>query len=124
MLLSLRKYYIQDLVILAADINEHVIDGVLLKALRNLDLIEAHAKKLNLPGLASHITSRKPIDSIWVSPDVTLAEASMFLYKFGVGDHRVILVDFNFDPIIEQSTNICTLLMRKLICENKKLIES
>ena len=51
-------------IILAADINEHIIDGVLLKALKNLGLSEAHVKKFNLPGPASHITGSQPIDGV------------------------------------------------------------
>lgn len=51
-------------VILAADINEHVINGVLPKELKKLGLIEAHVKKFNLPGPASHITGSQPIDGV------------------------------------------------------------
>ena len=49
-------------VILAADINEHVIDGVLPKALKNIGLTEAHVKKFSVPGPASHVTGSQPID--------------------------------------------------------------
>ena len=61
-----KKHFIQDLaqfitivlgqnnkVIVAADTNEHIIDGVLPEALKNLGLIEAHMKKFDLPGPAS-----------------------------------------------------------------------
>ena len=132
-----RSHFIQDLiqfitgvlgdnnkVILAADINEHVIDGVLPRALKNLGMIEAHVKKFDLPGPASHITGSKPIDGIWVSHDVTPTEVSVFPHRFGVGDHRVILVDFNLNQIIQQSVKICSPSMRRLICENEKSVEN
>ena len=132
-----RSHFIQDLiqfttgvlgdnnkVILAADINEHIIDGVLLRALKNIGMIEAHVKKFDLPGPASHITGSKPIDSIWVSHDVIPTEVSVFPHRFGVGDHRVILVDFNLNQIIQQSVKICSPLMWRLICENEKSVEN
>ena len=49
---------------------------------------------------------------------------STFLRKFGIGNHRFTLVDFNLDEMINQSVNICTPSMRRLICENKKSTES
>lgn len=110
-------------VILAADINEHVINGVLPKELKKLGLIEAHVKKFNLPGPASHITGSQPIDGVWVSNDITPSAVSVFPHKFGAGDHRVILVDFKLDQIIQQNVRICTPSMRRLICENEQSVE-
>ena len=51
-------------VIAAADANEHVIDRVLLRALKNYGLIEACVKKFDLPSPISHITRSLPIDSV------------------------------------------------------------
>ena len=132
-----RKHFIQDLVqfithilgennkvIVAADINEHVIDGVLPRELKNLGLVEAHVKKFNLPGPASHITGRLPIDGVWVSNDATPTAVSVFPHKFGVGDHRAILVDFNLDQLIQRNVNICSPSMRRLISENKPTVDN
>ena len=99
-------------IMLAADINEHAIDGTLLKALKNLGLLEAHVKKFNIPGPASHITGSQPIDGAWVSGDATPSAVSVFPHKFGAGDHRVILVDFDFDQVVQRSVRICTSSMR------------
>ena len=87
-------------------------------------MIEAHVKKFNLPGPASHITGSKPIDGVWVIDDVMPIEVSLLSHKFGTGDHRVILVDFNLDQILERGVKICTPLIRRLICENKKSVEN
>ena len=92
------------------------------KELKRIGIIEAHVKKFNLPGPASHITGSKPIDGIRVTDDVTPTEVSILPHKFGVGNHRVILVDFNLDQILERGVKICTPSMRRLICENKKSI--
>ena len=51
-------------VILAPDVNEHVIDSISLWVLKNLGLIETHVKKFNLPSPASYVTGSTPIDSI------------------------------------------------------------
>ena len=109
-LIHLRKHFIQDLVqcitgileennkvIIAVNTSKHIIDGVLLRALKNLELIEAHVKKFNLPSPASHVTGSLLIDSVWVSNDITPTEVLVFLHKFRVGDHRAILVDLNLD---------------------------
>ena len=108
---------------LAADINEHVIDGTLPKALKKLGLLEAHVKKFNIPGPASHVTGSRPIDGVWVSGDVTPSAVSVFPHKFGAGDHRVILVDFDLDQVVQRSVRICTPSMRRLICENEQVVE-
>lgn len=52
------------------------------------------------------------------------AEVSILPHKFGAGNHRMTLVDFNFDQIIERSINICASSMRRLIYENKKSVEN
>ena len=132
-----RQHFIQDLVqfiisiregnnkvILAADINEHVLNGKLPKELKRIGMIEAHVKKFNTPGPALHITGSEPIDGVWVTDDVTPTEVSILPHKFGAGDHRVILVDFNLDQILERGVKICTPSMRRLICENKKSVEN
>ena len=111
-------------VILAADINEYVINGKLPKELKRIGMIEAHVKKFNLPRLASHITSSEPIDGVWVTDDVTPTEVSILPHKFSAGDHRVILVDFNLDQILERGVKICTPSIRRLIYKNKKSIEN
>ena len=132
-----RKHFIQDLinfirgvledhnkVILAADVNEHVTTGNLLIELKRLGLVEAHVRKFNSPGPASHVTGSDPINGVWVSDDAVPAEVSILPYKFGAGDHRMILVDFDLDQIIERRVNICAPSMRRLICENKKSVKN
>ena len=75
-------------VILVADINEHVLNGKLPKELKRIGMIEAHVKKFNIPGPASHITGSEPINGIWVTDDITPTEVSILPHKFGAGDYR------------------------------------
>ena len=51
-------------VVLAADINGHIIDGKLPAELRKVGIVEVFAKKFNSLGLASHMTRSKPIDGV------------------------------------------------------------
>ena len=47
---------------------------------------------------------------------------SILPHKFGAEDHRVILVDFHIDKIVERNVRMCRPCMRRLMCENKKCI--
>ena len=48
--------------------------------------------------------SNKPIDAIWATPDVTVVGACIMPVGYGIGDHRMFIVDFltsslvGFDP--------------------------
>ena len=53
-----------NIVILAADINEHVTTGNLPTELKRLALVKAHVRKFNSPGPASHLTVSDPIDGV------------------------------------------------------------
>ena len=130
-----RQYFITDIVnfitsllnrnnriIFAADINEHAVNGKLEKELKRIGMIDAYFKKFNLPGPASHVMSSAPIDGVWTTGNVTPTAVSILSQKFGIGDHRVILVDFNFDQIVERRVRICTQQMRRLICNNHKSV--
>jgi hypothetical protein len=108
--------------ILAADINEHAVNWKLVKELKRIGMLDAYFRKFNLPGLASYITGSALIDGVWITGNVTLTAVSILAQKFSMGDHRVILMDFNFDQIVERRVRICTLQMRRLICNNHKSI--
>ena len=71
-------------------------------------MIDAYVK-FNLPGLASHITGSEPIDRVQVTNNIIPCEVSIFPLKCSVGNCRIILVDLNFDQIIEKGARIYTL---------------
>ena len=85
-------------------------------------MIDTYFKKFNLSSLASHMMGSAPIDRVWITGNVTPTAVSILPQKFSVGDHRVILVDFNFDQIVERRVRICTPQMRRLICNNHKSV--
>ena len=48
---------------------------------------------------------------------------TIFPCRFGTEDHRVILVDFKLSDIAGYRAKIYSLGMRRLICENKVVVE-
>ena len=42
----------------------------------------------------------KPIDGIWATPDIVIAHACIMLAGFGVGDHRLFVVDFQEESLV------------------------
>ena len=70
-------------------------------------------------GPASHIKGSDPMDGIWTSSNLNTSAVSILPHRFSAGDHRVILVDFDLDQIMERNARICGPKMRRLICENK-----
>ena len=111
-------------IILAADINKHAVDGKLAKELKRIGMIDAYFRKFNSPSLASHVMGSAPIDGVWATGNVTPTAVSILAQKFGAGDHRVILVNFDFDQIVERRVRICMPQMRRLICSNQKSVEN
>lgn len=109
-------------IILAADVNEHATEGLLAKELEKIGLMSTYHKMFNQAGPASHIAGSDPINGIWASSNLSASAVSILPQKFGAGDHRVILVDFNLDQILERNTRICRPKIRRLICENKKSV--
>ena len=109
-------------IILAADVNEHAKEGVLAKELAKIGLTNTYTKMFNQAGPASHITGSDPIDGIWTSSNLSTSAVSILPQKFGAGDHRVILADFDLDQILERNVRICRPKIRRLICENKKSV--
>jgi hypothetical protein len=43
---------------------------------------------------ATYFQGRKPIDAIWATCNITVANACMMLFEYGVGDHHLFVVDF------------------------------
>ena len=109
-------------IILAADVNEHATEGLLAKELEKLGMMNTCNKMFNQAGPASHITGSDPIDGTWASSNLSALAMSILPQKFGAGDHRVILVDFNLDQTLERNVRMCRPKIRRLTCENKKSV--
>ena len=71
----------------------------------------------------SYISSSKQIDRVWMSNRVIPSSVVVFPHRFRVGNHRVILVDFNWNDIIGRRINIYKLNMRRLIFKKALIIK-
>ncbi len=49
---------------------------------------------------ATYFRGRKPIDAIWATSDVTVANACMMPVGYGVGNHHLFVVDFATEMVV------------------------
>jgi hypothetical protein len=92
-----------DKIILFMDHNEHVINGPLGKELgdRNgLDLQEAIVQHTGTSPGATFFRGSKPIDGIWVSNNLDISNASVMPFGYGVGNHRVFVLNIPLESLI------------------------
>ena len=54
---------------------------------------DAVKSKIKIEGLTTFVRGSRKIDGTWVTPYVDISAACFLPLFFGVGDHRVILLD-------------------------------
>ena len=77
----------------ALDANENMISGQIARMFRYLCLIDTITLITSETPPGSHIRGSQQIDGVWVSDDIAVKAASFCPFNFGVGDHRIIIVD-------------------------------
>ena len=89
--------------ILCLDANENIYRGDLGRRLTDLDGLgmkevvgEFTARQLG----ATHFRGSEPIDGVWATGDVTVTNACVMPVGFGVGDHRLFVVDFATSTLV------------------------
>ena len=92
-----------DRLIVCLDANEDVYWKSLGKALTSTEglamteVVGAHTgKKLG----ATYFRGSKPIDAIWATSDVSIASACVMPVGFGIGDHRLFVVDVLINSLV------------------------
>jgi len=83
--------------ILCLDANENIYRGVLGRRLTELDglgMKEVVGKFTARQLVAMYFHGSEPIDRVWTTGDITVANACVMPVGFGVGDHRLFVVDF------------------------------
>jgi len=110
-------------VILVADINKYVVDSKLAKSLRQIGLTEAFYRKFRKASPALYSSRSMKIDSVWLIDNIIPTNVSILPYKFSIGDHRFILVDFNINKIIGRRVKIYSPLITQLICKNQSTVD-
>ena len=105
-----RKRFIDDLVkhlktwraagerlIVCCDTNEHIYDkhlGSLLTKTNGIGMKKVVGSFTGVPVGATFFRGSDPIDGVWAMPDITVTNACIMPVGFGVGDHRLFVVDF------------------------------
>ena len=91
-----------DKLILILDGNEDMRNGQLARMIRHqvLDMKDAVKSRSNIEGLATFVRGSRQIDGAWVTPDVEISAACFLPFYFGVGYHRVILLDIPLHSLI------------------------
>ena len=111
--LCLRKAFIEDIInfliesihnrfsiILSLYSNEDIILGRLFKCFKSIGLIETFKSIHDESPPVSFIEESKQLDIVWVSPSLQLKLVSITPFLFGIGDYRVIILDFNVELIL------------------------
>ena len=89
-------------IILASDVNGHAVDKKLVKELKRMSIIGTFLKKINFASLELHELGSVLIDRVWLMGSIIPSAVSILPYKFHIGNHRVILTDFELDQVVER----------------------
>ncbi len=103
--------------ILCLDANENIYRGELGRRLTKLDGLgmkevvgEFTARQLG----ASYFRGSKPIDGVWTTGNITVMNACVMPVGFGVGDHRLFVINFATTTLVGSGTTtvVCPALGR------------
>jgi hypothetical protein len=84
------------------DHNEHTYDGPLGRALADtfgLGLRKAVLQHTGTRMGATFFRGSKPIDGLWVSSNIDIANVCVMLFGYGVGDHRMFVFDVTLESL-------------------------
>jgi hypothetical protein len=102
--------------ILCLDANENIYRGELGRRLTELDGLgmkevvgEFTARQLG----ATYFCGSEPIDGVWTTGDITVTNACVMPVGFGVGDHRLFVIDFATTTLVGPGT---TTVVRPALC--------
>jgi hypothetical protein len=102
--------------ILCLDANENIYQGELGRRLTKLNGLgmkevvgEFNAWRLG----ATHFHGSKPINGVWTTGDIIVTNACVMPVGFGVGDHRLFVIDFATTTLVGSGT---TTVVRPALC--------
>ena len=112
-------------IVVALDANENMQIGKIARSFRGLGLVDSITSITSNTPPGTHIRGSKQIDGIWTSSDVSVSACSFCPFNFGVGDHRIILVDLVKDNLFGAvPSNPYRPKMRRLISSNSASVDS
>ena len=107
-----------DRLILCMDANENIYTKSLGKTLTDpegLAMIEAVGDFTRKPLQSTYFRGSKPIDAVWTTPDITITGACVMPSGYGVGDHRMFVIDIDTTSVIgEQPKKVIRPAARRL----------
>ncbi len=83
--------------------NEHIYDGPLGRALSDpggLGLQEAVLQQTGRRMGAKFFRGSKPIDGLWVTSDIEIANACVMPFGYGIGNRRMFILDVTTESLI------------------------
>ena len=89
--------------IVCLDANENIYRKSLGKALSNSDTLAMKEVVGSFTGKQigpTHFRGTKPIDGIWATSDISIASACIMPAGFGIGDHRMFIIDILTSSLI------------------------
>lgn len=92
-----------DRLIVCLDANEHVYRKAIGKALTDRDGLNMSEVVGDFTGQrlgATYFRGSKPIDAVWATKDIEVTGASVMPAGYGIGDHRLFIVDFTLESLI------------------------
>ena len=85
------------------DHNEHMINGLLGKALADkegLDLQEVTVQHTGASPGAIFFRGSKPIDGLWISSNLDIINACVMPFGYSIGDHRAFILDIPIKSLV------------------------
>ena len=92
-----------DKLIVCLGANENIYTQALGKLLTNpkgLGMIEAVGRYTGKKIGPTYFWGQLPIDGIWTTPDVTVSNACIMPAGYGIGDHRLFIIDLHTASLV------------------------
>jgi hypothetical protein len=92
-----------DRLIVCLDANEDIYNKSIGQALRDIDglaMKEVVGEFTRTPLGTTFFRGSKPIDGIWATSDLTVSNASVMPAGYGIGDHRLFVIDFATQDLV------------------------
>jgi len=92
-----------DKLIVCLDANENIYTQALRKLFTDpggLGMIEAVGRYTGKKIGPTHFRGQRPIDGIWTTPDVTVSNACIMPAGYGIGDHRLFIIDLHTASLV------------------------
>ena len=99
-------------IVLDAHLNEHSVEGKLSRALKHIGLMKTFYRRFKTSGATSYDKGSIQIDGVWSTCEILPNCVSLLPHRFGAGDHRLILVDFYINDLLESMMKTCIHSMR------------